>query len=90
MLVCFGIAWPINLLCMLRSRRIQGSGLKFTLIIGSGYVAGAASKLALWATGSLPLSPLFWLYVLNGVTVGLNAWLQYRLQQSERLAGQPT
>ena len=45
----------------------------------SFYLAGAASKLiAMDATGA-PLAPVFWLYLLNSVTVGCNGWLQWYL-----------
>ena len=75
MLLCFGLAWPINSLGMLRRKRPEGKGLAFTVIIWSGYVAGASAKLLLAAQAGNPLPPVFWLYVLNGVTVGANAAL---------------
>lgn len=75
MLLCFGLAWPINSLGMLRRKRPEGKGLTFTIIVWSGYVAGASAKLLLAADAGSPLPPVFWLYVLNGVTVGANAAL---------------
>jgi hypothetical protein len=43
-----------------------------------GYIAGALAKLALSTTGHA-LPPVFWLYVLNTVSVGMNVVLQWRL-----------
>jgi len=78
MLICFGIAWPLANLRMIRSGRVEGKGSVFTAIILCGYVAGAVAKLVLARSGhSLP--PVFWLYALNTVSVGLNLVLQWRL-----------
>jgi lipopolysaccharide export LptBFGC system permease protein LptF len=90
MLICFGLAWPINLLSMLRCGRPQGKGLTFTTIIWCGYVAGAMAKISLSVGTGAPLSPVFWLYLLNVVTVGLNAWLYRRLRNADLAASNPT
>lgn len=78
MLICFGVAWPLANLRMLRSRRAEGKGMAFTAIILCGYIAGALAKLALASHGHT-LPPVFWLYVLNTVSVGGNLVLQWRL-----------
>jgi hypothetical protein len=78
MLICFGIAWPLANLRMLRSGRTEGKGMAFTVIILCGYVAGALAKLA-GATSAHALPPVFWLYVLNTLSVGVNLLLQWRL-----------
>jgi len=65
---------------MLRSRCPEGRGPAFTAIILCGYVAGSLAKLALASHGhSLP--PVFWLYVLNTVSVGGNLLLQWHLRR---------
>jgi lipopolysaccharide export LptBFGC system permease protein LptF len=73
---------------MLRRKRAEGKGLTFTTIIWCGYLCGASAKLllALAAGGELP--PVFWLYVLNALTVGLNAavYLHFK-RRSERTEG---
>jgi hypothetical protein len=79
MLICFGVAWPLANLRMIRSGRAEGKGAAFTAIILCGYVAGALAKLAL-ATSGHALAPVFWLYALNTVSVGLNLVLQWRLR----------
>ena len=78
MLACFGLAWPLANLRMLRTRRPEGKGLGFTLVILCGYFAGASAKLLLSLDGR-PLAPVFWLYVLNASSVGLNLFLQWYL-----------
>lgn len=78
MLVCFGIAWPLANLRMLRTGRAEGKGMAFTAIILCGYVAGALAKLA-WATSAHTLPAVFWLYVLNTLSVAANLVLQWRL-----------
>ncbi len=90
MLICFGVAWPLNLLSMLRGRRPQGKGLTFTIIIWCGYVAGAMAKIAVSAGTDAPVSPVFWLYLLNTFTVGLNAWFYRRLQNASPAIGHAT
>jgi hypothetical protein len=73
MLLCFGLAWPLNTLAMLRRRRPEGKGLTFTAIIWCGYLCGAGAKLLLVLAAGRTLPPVFWLYVINALTVGLNA-----------------
>jgi hypothetical protein len=76
MLMCFGLAWPVANLRMLRRRCPEGKGLAFTLIILMGYIAGALAK---WPSISgLDLLPwVFWLYLANGGSVALNLFLQW-------------
>ena len=81
MLTCFGLAWPIANLRMLRTGRAEGKGMAFTMIILCGYLAGAAAKVALAGT-SAPLPPLFWLYLVNAASVGTNLALQWRFSRS--------
>ncbi len=76
MLVCFGLAWPVANLRMLRTRRVEGRGMVFTMIILCGYVAGSLAKLAGAADGAAP-APMFWLYALNTTSVGVNVALQW-------------
>jgi hypothetical protein len=84
MLLCFGVAWPVANLRMLRVRRSEGKGLGFTLMILCGYLAGASAKLVMAAHGAV-LAPLFWLYMLNAGSVAVNIALQWRFgRQSVR------
>lgn len=80
MLLCFGLAWPLNTLGMLRRRRAEGKNLVFTGVILVGYVCGALAKWVLAMAHEEPLAPVFWLYVTNAATVTLNGavYLYYR------------
>lgn len=82
MLLCFGLAWPIANLRMLRRREAEGKGMAFTTIILCGYVAGAASKLLGGGAAALG-GPLFWLYVLNLISVAANLCLQWYFAPSK-------
>lgn len=75
MLVCFGLAWPLANLRMLRHRRVEGRGLLPTGLVLAGYMAGIAAKLSAGGGGGLP--PIFWLYLLNAASVSLNMALQW-------------
>ena len=81
MLLCFGLAWPLATMRMLRTGRAEGKGIGFTLIIWFGYLAGAVSKLTAAHVPGVPLAPVFWLYLLNTISVGINGWLQWYLQR---------
>ncbi len=85
MLLCFGLAWPLGALRMFRSRRPEGRGLMFTLIILAGYACGVLSKL-LAAEADGALAPVFWLYLLNALSVAANATLQWHLSRPGLLA----
>lgn len=76
MLLCFGLAWPVANLRMMRTRRPEGKGLAFTLIILVGYVAGASAKWMSVAPGA-SVPGVFWLYAVNGVSVTTNLALQW-------------
>lgn len=92
MLMCFGLAWPLTTLKMLRSGRPEGKSLGFTLIIWCGYLCGLGAKLIVAATAQTPLPPVVWLYLLNSLTVGTHAWLyrRYDLRLAPaRLAAHP-
>lgn len=89
MLVCFGLAWPLANLRMLRTRRAEGKGLPFTLVILTGYLCGASAKLMMLADG-LPLAPVFWLYAVNTVSVGVNLALQWHYARVPALPARAT
>ena len=89
MLLCFGLAWPIATVRMLRTGRAEGKGILFTLIIWVGYLAGAASNIVMQEARDVPLAPVFWLYVVNSFTVGLNGWLQWYLPQRSKPGKRP-
>jgi hypothetical protein len=90
MLLCFGLAWPIATVRMLRTGHAEGKGLRFTLIIWVVYLAGAASKIVSQDAPDVPWAPVFWLYVLSSLTVGFNGWLQWYLPQRSKTRNRST
>lgn len=58
-LLCIGVAWPIATMKMLRTGQAEGKGLGFTMIIWTGYLAGAVSKIVAAETTDIPLAPVF-------------------------------
>ena len=80
MLLCFGVAWPVANLRMLRSRRADGKGMAFTVIILIGYAVGATAKWTTVGPGQ-QIPGLFWLYTLNGASVLLNLLLQWHFSR---------
>ena len=77
MIGCFGIAWPVANLRMLRSGRAEVKGVLFTMSI-CGYLAGVVAKLLPMSEGHA-LQPVFWLYAINTASVGANQVLQWQL-----------
>lgn len=88
MLACFGLAWPLANVRMLRTGQAEGNGFAFTTIIFCGYLAGAGAKLAM-VTDAAPLAPIFWFYLVNAGSVGANIFLQQYLKRASRLARGP-
>ena len=70
MLVCFGIAWPVDIYKTLKVRHTTGKSARFMGLVLLGYLCGIAGKL-FRADGGLPES-VTWLYVLNAVLVGID------------------
>ena len=80
MLVCFGLAWPIDILRTLRTRSVAGKSILFMSIILAGYLAGLAAKvLRASAAGTWP-ERVTLLYLVNAalVTVDIGLCFRYR------------
>ena len=84
MLVCFGLAWPIANVRMLRRRRPEGRGLLCTWIVLVGYLAGDVAKF-MSGHGDVP-PPVFWLYLFNTASVMLNLGLQWHFGKPQAAA----
>ena len=70
MLVCFGVAWPVDIYKTLKVRHTSGKSARFMGLVLLGYLCGIAGKL-FRSDGGLP-EPVTWLYVLNAVLVGID------------------
>lgn len=80
MLLCFATSWPIAIMKMLKSKRAEGKSLGFVLLIFIGYLLGIAAKASSALIYETSLPAIIWLYVLNSLTVGIDAllYLYYR------------
>ncbi len=79
MLLCFGIAWPVDIYKTLRTRQVAGKSIGFMLIVLLGYVCGMAAKFYRAGEGQ-PLEPVTWLYAFNAVLVAVDilVYLHFR------------
>ncbi len=69
MLLCFGVSWPVDIINTLRLRQSSGKSFAFMTLIGFGYLAGIASKIARASTTHQPLEFVTWFYVANALLV---------------------
>lgn len=78
MLLCFGAAWPMNIVKSLRSRTAGGKSVMFQWAILIGYICGITNKLINGADIVLAL------YILNFVMVATDTVLIYRNRALDR------
>lgn len=72
MLICFGAAWPMNIIKSLRSRTAGGKSVIFQWAILVGYISGIINKLL------YSMDIVLVLYILNFVMVATDTVLIYR------------
>lgn len=82
MLVCFGLAWPLNIYKSLTSRSTGGKSVFFLLVVWTGYIFGIIHKV--FYSNDLVL----WLYVLNLIMVSIDIALFFKNRKQE-LSGKP-
>ena len=78
MLVCFGLAWPLNIYKSLTSRSTSGKSVFFLLVVWVGYVFGITHKI--FYSNDIVL----WLYVLNLTMVSFDIFLFFRNRRQEQ------
>jgi hypothetical protein len=66
MLICFGLAWPVNIYKSVKSKSTKGKSVMFLLVIWLGYIFGIIHKLI------NNLDIVLWLYVLNLAMVSVD------------------
>jgi len=71
MLLCFGVAWPINIIKSYRSRTAAGKSVIFEYAIEVGYICGIIHKL-LYSRDIVLI-----LYIINFVMVSVDMALYY-------------
>jgi hypothetical protein len=84
MLICFGFAWPVDILRTLRTRRVEGKSIAFMGLILLGYLSGMAAKLIRAAVGGGWPETVTLLYALNAVLVAIDIALVLRFRRSAR------
>ena len=71
MLVCFGFAWPLNIMKSIKSKTAKGKSLMFLIVVLLGYVCGIIHKI-LYSFDFVII-----LYILNLVMVLVDTVLYY-------------
>lgn len=79
MLVCFGLAWPINIAKSLTSKTVAGRSLFFQWAILIGYVFGIIHKI-LYSN-----DVVLYLYLLNFVMISFDLCLGYRNKRLDKI-----
>ena len=80
MLVCFGLAWPLNIIKSLRTKSTKGKSVFFLIVILVGYVAGITHKI-LYSRNIVLV-----LYCINFIMVSIDTSLYFYYRHKERLA----
>lgn len=72
MLICFGLAWPLNIYKSIKSKSVAGKSVLFLYVIFLGYIFGIIHKII--NNKDLVIA----LYVLNATMVLIDIALYYR------------
>ena len=72
MLMCFGVAWPVNIYNSLTTKSIEGKSVKFLYMILFGYVFGMTHKFM------YNFDFVIYLYLINFLMVAFDIVLYYR------------
>ena len=78
MLLCFGAAWPMNIIKSLRSRTAGGKSVIFQWAILVGYICGITNKI-LYSNDIV-----LYLYILNFIMVSIDTCLFYRNRRLDK------
>jgi hypothetical protein len=84
MLLCFGAAWPMNIIKSIKSRTAGGKSVIFQWAILVGYICGITNKLL------YSMDIVLVLYILNFTMVAVDTVLIYRNRalDKKRAAGE--
>jgi len=72
-LLCFAVAWPVNIYKSVKSRTAKGKSIAFEYLVIMGYLFGIAAKLT-----DDHLSYVLFFYVLNTIMVAIDVALYHR------------
>jgi len=72
MLICFGTAWPLSIITMLRTKTSEGKSYLFLFIVLLGYLSGIMHKIY--------VSPnaVIYLYISNSIMVIIDIALTFK------------
>ena len=84
MLLCFGAAWPMNIIKSIKSRTAGGKSVIFQWAILVGYICGITNKILYSRDIVLAL------YILNFLMVATDTILIYRNRRLDRQRAQQT
>lgn len=78
MLICFGAAWPFNIVKSLKSKSVDGKSVLFLYVVCAGYIFGIVHKLV------FNYDFVIFLYALNLLMVVIDLSLYYRNKKMYR------
>lgn len=78
MLLCFGLAWPVNIYKSCKTRSTGGKSAMFLFIVFFGYISGILHKLIYSRDIVLVL------YIVNAVMVSIDMCLFFRNRRYEK------
>lgn len=78
MLLCFGAAWPTNIIKSLQSRSTKGKSVLFLFIVLLGYILGILHKIL------YNMDFVIFFYILNLTMVSVDTVLFFRNRRIER------
>ena len=81
MIVCFGVAWPLNIVKSWKARTAKGKSLLCELCIVLGYICGISGK---FITGNVTYVLIA--YVINLVMVTVDVLLTLRNMALDKMA----
>jgi lipopolysaccharide export LptBFGC system permease protein LptF len=79
-LLCFAVAWPVNIMKSLRSRTARGRSVGFEILVVIGYLFGIAAKLV-----DDHISYVIIFYIINTVLVLIDIALYFRNARLDRV-----
>ena len=84
MLLCFGVAWPVSIVKMVKSKRTGGKSVVFSFAILIGYISGLLNKLIFLQKFDIAC----FFYILNVIMVTIDMLLWFRNRRIEKAAEQ--
>lgn len=80
MLICFGIAWPLSIYRLYKTKNSYGKSLPFLTVIFIGYISGILHKTYVHK------SEVIYLYYLNAVMVSIDLFLTIKYRPKKHKA----